>query len=202
MLVEISGSESKINSSYRELDDENNEVLNVNSVLRTLNFGLWLQLRNCVVTTCCIITTQLQVFSCADSSVVQVPNENSFESDLYNSGAAVLPLFPGSNHTVLQSLVKYFSWFYEHPGISKEALSSLLAINHTTLPDGNNLPNSYEATLRIIEPYLVHSIVYDANDCVIFRKDYKSLLNCPKCGGKRYVSDQSRFTFYNLLIYL
>ena len=119
MLVEISGSESKIDSSYRELDDENNEVLNVNSILHALNFGLWLQSSNCVVITCCIIITQLQVFSCADSSVVQVPNENSFESDLYNSGAAVLSLFPGSNHTVLQSLVKYFSWFYEHPGINK-----------------------------------------------------------------------------------
>lgn len=82
----------------------------------------------------------------------------------------------------------------EHPGISKEALSSALAMNHTMLPDGNNLPNSYEAALRIIQPYLVQSIVYDVcpDDCIIFRKEYESLSVCPKCDKRRYVSDQSR----------
>ena len=135
-----------------------------------------------------------------------MPNEeNYFESHLYNSGAAVLPLFPGSGHSILQSLVKYFSWFCEHPGISKEALSSMLAMNHTMLPYGNNLPNSYEAALRIIQPYLVQSIVYDVcpNDCIIFRKEYELLSVCPRCGGRRYVSDQfdiptRRFTYLSL----
>ena len=43
----------------------------------------------------------------------------------------------------------------------------MLAMNHAMLPYGNNLPNSYEAALRIIQPYLVQSIVYDVcpNDC-------------------------------------
>ena len=129
-------------------------------------------------------------------------NENCFESHLYNSGAAVSPLFPGSDFKAWLSI--YFSWFWEHPEISKEALSSLLAMNHTTLPHGNNLPNSYEAALRIIEPYLVQSIVYDVcpNDCIIFRKEYESLLACPS--GKRYLSDQShiptrQFTYLDSL---
>ena len=142
----------------------------------------------------------------ADYSSAEVPNEeNCFKSHLYNSGAAVLPLFPGSGHSILQSLVKYFNWFCEHPGISKEELSSMLAMNPAMLPYGNNLPNSYETALRIIQPYLVQSIIYDVcpNDCIIFRKEYESLSVCPRCGGRRYVSNQSdiptrRFTYLPL----
>lgn len=69
----------------------------------------------------------------------------------------------------------------------------MLAMNHTMLPHANNLPSSYEAALRIIQPYLVQPMVYDAcpNDCIIFRKEYESLLVCPKCGGRRYGNDRS-----------
>ena len=47
----------------------------------------------------------------------------------------------------------------------------MLAIQHSMLPPGNNLPSSYEDALKIIQPYLVKPIVYDvcAKDCV-FRK--------------------------------
>lgn len=124
---------------------------------------------------------------------------------LYTSGIAATPLFEGSSNSVLQSLVKYFCWFCEHPGISKSALSSMLTMQQSMLPPGNNLPTSYEAALSAIEPYLVQPIVYDVcqNDCVIFRREHASLLECPKCGSKRYLSDQSkvavrRFTYLPL----
>lgn len=124
---------------------------------------------------------------------------------LYTSGAAIKPLFEGSSQSVLHSLVKYFSWFCEHPGISKEALSSMLAMQHEMLPVGNALPDCYESALRVIEPYLVQSVVYDAcpNDCLLFRGDYKDMLQCPKCGEKRYISEKSqtaarRFTYLPL----
>ena len=128
------------------------------------------------------------------------------ESWVYTSDAAAVPLFEGSSLSVVQTLVQYFRWFCEHPGISKEALSSMLAMQHTSvLPPGNQLPSSYEAALRAIEPYLVQPIVYDVcpNDCIIFRGDYESLSECPKCGCARYISDQSsvparRFTYLPL----
>lgn len=112
---------------------------------------------------------------------------------LYTSGAATTPLFEGSPHSVLQSLVKYFTWFCEHPGISKEALSSVLATQHELLPLDNNMPNSYEAALRTIQPYLVKPMVYDVcpNDCIVFREEYKLHSTCPKCGSNRYTSKDS-----------
>jgi len=59
-------------------------------------------------------------------------------------------LFDQSPHSVLDTLVKYFQWFYGHPGISKESFSAMLATQNTVLPPGNNLPSSYEATLSRI----------------------------------------------------
>ena len=112
---------------------------------------------------------------------------------LYRSGIAVQSLFEGSHTSVLQALVKYFSWFCEHPGISKEALSSLLSMQHSMLPPGNSLPNSYESALSAIEPYLVQSVVYDVcrNDCVVFKGSSATLSKCPKCNSDRYVSERS-----------
>ena len=66
--------------------------------------------------------------------------------------------------------------------------------HHIALPTGNQLPSSYEAALTAIEPYLVQSINYDVcqNDCIVFRKQYASHLECPKCDSKRYISEESR----------
>ena len=72
------------------------------------------------------------------------------------------------------------------------------------LRPGNNLPNSYENALKIIQPYLVKPIVYDvcANDCVIFRGCYEDLPECPKCGNVRYIGSSKiairRFTYLPL----
>ena len=56
------------------------------------------------------------------------------------------PLFDGSPHSVLQILVNCFQLFCEHPGISKEALSSMLAMQKSLLPAPHNLPGSYETS--------------------------------------------------------
>lgn len=80
----------------------------------------------------------------------------------------------------------------------------MLAMQHSMLPPGNNLPNSYENALKIIQPYLVKPIVYDvcANDCVIFRGCYEDLPECPKCGNARYIGSSKiairRFTYLPL----
>ena len=101
--------------------------------------------------------------------------------------------------------MKYFQWFCEHPGVSKESFSAMLATQNTVLPSGNNLPLSYEAALRTIEPYLAQPVVYDVcpNDCILFRLEYADLDKCPMCGSSRYLSEQShtavrRFTYLPL----
>ena len=106
---------------------------------------------------------------------------------LYESGAACIPLYDGSPHTVLQTLVEHFRWFCEHPGVSNEALSSMLAMQKGILPVPNQLPGSYEAALRIIQPYIISPVTYDicVNDCILFRGGYSSLNQCPTCGSDR-----------------
>lgn len=107
--------------------------------------------------------------------------------------APKLPLFDQSPHSVLDTLVKYFQWFCEHIGVSKESFSAMLDTQNTVLPPGNNLPSSYEAALRTIEPYLVQPVIYDVcpNDCILFWQEYADLDKCPKCGSCRYLSEQS-----------
>ena len=99
---------------------------------------------------------------------------------------------------MLHTLVEHFRWFCEHPGVSKEALSSMLAMQKTVLPIPNQLPGSYEAALRVIEPYIVSTVVYDicVNDCILFRKEYSCLTQCPKCGSDRQTGRAARHFIY------
>ena len=89
----------------------------------------------------------------------------------------------------MDALVKYLSWFSEHPGISKQALSDILKLQHNEiLPAGNKLPQSYNDALKLIEPFLIQPILFHAcpQDCMIFRKQFTDLIACPCCGSSRY----------------
>ena len=107
-------------------------------------------------------------------------------------------LYDGSTHTLMSTLVEYFRWFCEHPGTSKEAFSSMLAMQKSILPTPNVLPGSYEAALRIIEPHIISTVSFDIcdNDCVLFRNEYSSLMQCPKCGSHRKLGKESRRFIY------
>ena len=140
----------------------------------------------------------------SNSTEKTIPADLEDQEDICGSAAA-LPLYVGSPNSVLHTLVKYFHWFSEYPGISKESFSSMLALQSTLLPGGNNLPTSYEAARRTIEPHLVQPIIYDVckNDCIVFRGLNASLAACPKCGCDRYISEQShtavrRYTYLPL----
>ena len=74
---------------------------------------------------------------------------------------ATHPLYPGSSHTVLNAVVDQFKWFCEHPGVSKGALPTSLALQKSLLPTPNELHGSYEAALLIIEPHIVSTVTYD-----------------------------------------
>lgn len=91
--------------------------------------------------------------------------------------------------------------FSEHPGISKQALSDVIFMQHNRiLPPGNILPVSYEAALKLIEPYLIDSIIFHScpNDCIVFRGEYAELEACPICHSSRFLMDNipaKRFTY-------
>ena len=105
------------------------------------------------------------------------------------------PLFDGSPHSVLQTLVNSFQWFCEHPGISKEALSSMLAMEKSLLPAPHNLPGSYETALHVMSHISFPRVSYDicVNDCILFRN---GLTKCPECGADRKSGQARRHFLY------
>lgn len=110
------------------------------------------------------------------------------ESSLTEDLNANSPLYSGSNLTVLEAVAQHFEWFTDYPGTSKEALSSMLHMQHNILPKGNLLPDSYTSARRLIEPFLVQKEVYHAcpNDCILFRNLYAINTTCPKCNASQY----------------
>ena len=115
-----------------------------------------------------------------------------------------LPLYSGSNLMVLDAVAQHFEWFTDHPGTSKEALSSMLHMQHNKiLPEGNLLPDSYAAACRMIEPFLARKETYHVcpNHCVLFRNEFANMTACPKCNTSRYkhgVTPERKFTYLPL----
>lgn len=124
-----------------------------------------------------------------------------YDMGIYGNKELSAPLYDGAKVTIMDALVKYFAWFSEHPGISKEALSDILSMEHREiLPPGNKLPPSYTEAMKLVEPYLVQPIVFHVcpNDCLVFRGDYTSLDVCTICGASRYENPgvaAKRFTY-------
>ena len=54
-------------------------------------------------------------------------------------------------------------WLSEHPGISKEALSDILRLEHSeVLPTGNELPSSFADAMKLVVPFLIQPILFHA----------------------------------------
>ncbi len=101
------------------------------------------------------------------------------------------PLYEGASITVLEAVAKHLLWFTDHPSTSKQALTDILHVqHHSILPKGNLLPDSYDATLKVINTFLITPLVFDVcpNDCIIFRGINADLIKCPKCNANRYKS--------------
>lgn len=131
----------------------------------------------------------------------------SYEDCLYDSEAAKLFLYEGSKFTVLETAAM-FDWFSSHPSVSKSALSDMFTLQHSILPNGNNLPSTYSAAEKFIEPFLLPIVTYHVcpNDCVLFCKtsmnDYSDHTECPKCGAAIYIGVNKqaagKFQYYPL----
>lgn len=129
------------------------------------------------------LDTNLESFS------AQTVSAESFQSTSYCDGLASEPLYYGASTTVLQALVHYFKWLSEHPGVSRDALSEMLHMQHKILPTGNLLPDSYRAAMRVAEPHLIKPEVIHVcpKDCILFRGQFAQLSECPICHSKRYI---------------
>ena len=106
-----------------------------------------------------------------------------------NEQLSSTPLYDGADISVMDAIVKYHSLFSEHPGISKEALSDILSLqHHEVLPRGNRLPASYSDVMKLVEPFLMQPICFHCcpNDCIVFRGLHTDLNTCPIYGTSRY----------------
>ncbi|XP_052297107.1 uncharacterized protein LOC127902292 [Citrus sinensis] len=98
------------------------------------------------------------------------------------------PLYPGSNKfTKLSALVKLYNIKGRY-GWSDSSFSNLLSALSDMLPEGNDLPVSmYEAKKTMsalgLEYIKIHAC---PNDCILYRKEYESLSNCPTCDESRW----------------
>ncbi|KAK9204212.1 hypothetical protein WN943_014470 [Citrus x changshan-huyou] len=98
------------------------------------------------------------------------------------------PLYPGSNKfTKLSALVKLYNIKGRY-GWSDSSFSDLLSALSDMLSEGNDLHVSmYEAKKTMsalgLEYIKIHAC---PNDCILYRKEYESLSNCPTCGESRW----------------
>ncbi|XP_024046507.1 uncharacterized protein LOC112100875 [Citrus clementina] len=98
------------------------------------------------------------------------------------------PLYPGSNKfTKLSALVKLYNIKGRY-GWSDSSFSDLLSALSDMLPEGNDLPVSMYKAKQTMSALGLEYIKIHAcpNDCILYRKEYESLSNCPTCGESRW----------------
>ncbi|XP_074297315.1 uncharacterized protein LOC141628026 [Silene latifolia] len=102
-------------------------------------------------------------------------------------GDAIKPLYPGSTFTRLSATLKLYSLKAKNEW-SDKSFTTLLEFLGQMLPEGNELPRRTYDAKKILCPMGVDYVKIHAcrNDCILFRKDYKELDKCPKCGSSRY----------------
>ncbi|XP_073153286.1 uncharacterized protein [Henckelia pumila] len=94
------------------------------------------------------------------------------------------PLYNGcKRYTKLSALVKLYNTKARH-GMSDALFSDLLIDFGDMLPDNHNLPSStYDAKKTLSCLSLSHEKIHAcSNDCILYRKQYKYCVSCPKCG--------------------
>ena len=103
------------------------------------------------------------------------------------------PLYNGSSVNILQAHSELLLWYATHGTMSKLDFDRLLHLLGTVLlPPGNKLARTYRDAVKLLQPYIVKPIVYEAciNDCCLFvdneRQQFSQLSACPTCSEPRY----------------
>ena len=98
------------------------------------------------------------------------------------------PLYKGcAKFTRLSAVLKLYN-LKAGNGWSDKSFTELLALMREMLPDDNVLPNrTYEAKKMLCSIGMSYDKIHACqNDCILFRNEYASLTECPKCGLSRY----------------
>ncbi|KAK1352309.1 hypothetical protein POM88_053573 [Heracleum sosnowskyi] len=106
---------------------------------------------------------------------------------------AALSLWPGcTKFSKLSAVLTLYNLKVGHQVSDVFFTEMLIAVSELLL-DGNVLPRrTYEAKQMLKSIGLVHNrIHYCPNDCILYRKEYADLDQCPKCSLKRYKNGNS-----------
>ncbi|KAJ4718934.1 Transposon protein, putative, CACTA, En/Spm sub-class [Melia azedarach] len=98
------------------------------------------------------------------------------------------PLYPGcTKYTKMTALVRLYNLKGKY-GWSDTSFGELLKLLADMLPNDNEIPTSmYEAKKTLSSLGLEYVKIHACpNDCILYRKEYESLSNCPSCGISRW----------------
>ena len=98
------------------------------------------------------------------------------------------PLYDGCTKFTRLSVVLKLYNLKAGNGWSDKSFTELLALLKDMLPEDNVLPNrTYETKKMLCSIGMSYDKIHACpNDCVLFRNEYASLNECPKCGVSRY----------------
>ena len=89
--------------------------------------------------------------------------------------------------TLLSTVLNLYNWKAKY-GISDLGFTKLLVILRRMLPLGNDMPTKTYDAKQVLRTTGLSYEKIDAcpNDCILFRKEYELLTECPLCSGSRY----------------
>ncbi|XP_042388109.1 uncharacterized protein LOC121980216 [Zingiber officinale] len=105
---------------------------------------------------------------------------------------AETPLFPGcTTYTKLPAVVTLYNYKSTN-GHTDNSFNELLKILGGMLPEKNTLPETVYLMRKMLKPFdLEYEKIHACpNDCCLFRKEFKDLDSCPKCGSSRWKVDK------------
>ena len=107
-----------------------------------------------------------------------------------------LPLYLGCTTFTRLSAVLALVNLKARFGWSDKSLTELLVLLKNMLPNDNKLPNSHYEAKKILCPVgLEYKKIHACrNDCVLYRKEFAELRNCPTCGVSRYKQNDGEYT--------
>ncbi|XP_026396049.1 uncharacterized protein LOC113290679 [Papaver somniferum] len=102
---------------------------------------------------------------------------------------SIQPLYPSCDgkHTKLPTIIELLSMKARH-NCFDAFLTELLQFMKTILPAGNTLPATANKAKAMIETFRLKCEIIHAfpNDCVLYRKDYADMDECPNCKASRW----------------
>ncbi|XP_006586481.1 uncharacterized protein [Glycine max] len=106
-----------------------------------------------------------------------------------------LPLYLGCTTFTRLSAVLALVNLKARFGWSDKSLTELLVLLKNMLPNDNKLPNSHYEAKKILCPVgLEYKKIHACrNDCVLYRKEFAKLRNCPTCGVSRYKQNDGEY---------